>query len=159
MNFLQVVISLIGVIGLIFLLFYLLMKVNKFSRVTGGSKLKIIDKANTGRDSSLLVVSVGGKLMLIGVSAGKIKKICDLDFSEEDYFKPVDDNIAPGMNFSDILSNILVFGPKKRELADKKIEGDETLVESDSQERGQELPPKQELPSRQELPPKKRERY
>ncbi|MCL2077181.1 MAG: flagellar biosynthetic protein FliO [Oscillospiraceae bacterium] len=145
MNWLQVIISLIGVIGLIFLLFYLLRKINKQVATTSGSKLKIIDRAATGRDSSLLVVSVGGKLMLLGVSSGKmtgnIEKICDLDLSEEEYFGPEDQTDKPGLNFSDVLSNIMVFGAKKRELTEKKTkgesrsqgEGEEDTVESDNQ--------------------------
>jgi len=140
MEWIQLIISLSGVIGLIILLYYLMRKLNKRFTVTGGSKLRVIDRANTGRDSSLLVVSVGGKLMLIGVSAGKIEKLCDLDISEEEYLEPsAQSQDRPAGNFSDVLSNMrsnfLTFGAKKGEATEKppKGEGEENTVEPDSQ--------------------------
>lgn len=48
--------------------------------------MRVLDRINLGRDGMLLVVSVCGKLMLVGVTSQRIEKICDLDVSEEEYF-------------------------------------------------------------------------
>jgi len=134
MDLLWLTISLSGVIGLIVFLYFLMRKVNKMTAVSSGSKLRIIDRANTGRDSSLLVISVGGKLMLIGVSTGRIEKLCDLDLGEEDYLRVDEDADKQGIKFSDILSNFLSGGKKKQELTDKSAEAEreEDTVEPDS---------------------------
>ncbi|MCL2693940.1 MAG: flagellar biosynthetic protein FliO [Oscillospiraceae bacterium] len=127
------VLSLTGVIGLILFMFFMLRKVNKHSRAASGSRLRILDRAITGRDSSLLVVSVSGRLMLVGVSAGRIEKLCDLDISEDDYFGEIGEASAQGVKFSDVLNNFMNFGAKKRELTDKtpEGEGEENTLEPD----------------------------
>lgn len=104
--------SLAGVLGLIMLLFVGLRMLNKRVSVIGGSRLRILDRANLGRDSMILVVSVGGKLMVVGVSSQRVEKISDLDMTEEEYVAA----LAPGVSgntptFSDILGNII--GKKK----------------------------------------------
>jgi|GEM_PF-351163 len=118
MDWFQLIISLAGVLGLIFFMFFMLRKVNKFSSASSGSRLRIIDRANTGRDSSLLVVSVSGKLMLVGVSTGKIEKLCDLELSEEEYFGPAGNTDKPGIKFSDILGNMVGLGGKNKPKAE-----------------------------------------
>ncbi|MCL2637695.1 MAG: flagellar biosynthetic protein FliO [Oscillospiraceae bacterium] len=132
MEWLRFVLSFSGIIGLILFMFWMLRKVSKMQAVASGNKLRIIDRANTGRDSSLLVVSVSGKLMLVGVSAGKIEKLCDLSISEEDYFGSayIEPNNAdkPGVKFSDILSNIM--NPNKR--TERKPEREDNTVEPDN---------------------------
>jgi flagellar protein FliO/FliZ len=134
MDLLWLTISLSGVLGLIIFLFFLMKKVNRMTAVSSGSKLKIIDRANTGRDSSLLVISIGGKLMLIGVSTGRIEKLSDLEISEEDYLKASEDADKQGFNFSDILSNFLNKPGKAQQLTDKEPtpEGEEDAVEPDN---------------------------
>lgn len=131
MELFGLLISLLGVIGLILFLFYLMKKLNKMTTVSSGSKLRIIDRANTGRDSSLLVVSIGGRLMLIGVSTGRIEKLSDLDISEEDYLGSPENPDKQGIRFSDILNNLV----KKRVVTDNtpKGEGEENTVEPDNQ--------------------------
>jgi flagellar biogenesis protein FliO len=129
MEWIRLVLSLSGVIGLIFFMFWMLRKVSKMQAVASGNKLRIIDRANTGRDSSLLVVSVSGKLMLVGVSAQRIEKLCDLDIHEEEYFGSGETNAdKPPVNFSGILNN-LIFKKKTEEIP--IVEGEENTVESD----------------------------
>ena len=82
----QIILSLIGVVGLILMLFYSLRKLNRHISIGGGNKMRVLDRINLGRDGMLLVVSVCGKLMLVGVTSQRIEKICDLDVSEEEYF-------------------------------------------------------------------------
>ena len=126
------ILSLTGIIGLILFMFWLLRKVNKISSAASGSKLKIIDRATAGRDVSLLVVSVSGKLMLVGVSVGRIEKLCDLDVSEQEYFEAsssLSGTVGTPPVFSEILSNFLSLGKggKKKGLMtqDEQTEGEE----------------------------------
>lgn len=77
--------SFLGVLGLILLLFYALKKLNKRVSIGTGSKLRVLDRVNLGRDGMLLVISVNGKLMLIGSTPQRIEKLCDLEMTEEEY--------------------------------------------------------------------------
>ena len=84
MDWIQWLLSFIGVLGLIAVLFYALRKLNK--RIsTGGGRLKVLDRISIGRDGMLLVISVCGKVMLVGVTSQRIEKLCDLDVTEEEY--------------------------------------------------------------------------
>lgn len=84
MDWIQWLLSFIGVLGLMAVLFYALRKLNK--RIsTGGGRLKVLDRISIGRDGMLLVVSVCGRVMLVGVTSQRIEKLCDLDVSEEEY--------------------------------------------------------------------------
>ncbi|MCL1866978.1 MAG: flagellar biosynthetic protein FliO [Oscillospiraceae bacterium] len=79
---------------------------------TSGGRLRVLDRASLGRDSMILVVSVCGKLLLVGVSPHRVEKLDELDMSEEEYteaaFSAARGNVVP---FSDILSSI---GIKKK---------------------------------------------
>lgn len=85
MDWIQWLLSFIGVLGLIFFLFYALKKLNKGISVKSGNRLKVLDRVNIGRDSMLLIVSVCGRVILLGVTAQRVEKLCDLDISEEEY--------------------------------------------------------------------------
>ena len=95
MDWIQWLLSFIGVLGLMAVLFYALKKLNK--RVaTGGGRLKVLDRISIGRDGMILVVSVCGRVMLIGVTSQRIEKLCDLDVTEEEY--------SPGQQNPDFMS-------------------------------------------------------
>ena len=81
----QFVCALVGVIALIFLFFWVLIKVNKGILTTGGKRLKVLDRASLGGEKSVVVVSVAGKCMVLGVTAGRIDKIEDLSLTDEEY--------------------------------------------------------------------------
>lgn len=85
MEYVQLICALVGVIALIFLFFWVLRKVNKGILTTGGKRLKILDRASLGGEKSVVVVSVAGKCMVLGVTAGKIEKIDDIELTEEEY--------------------------------------------------------------------------
>lgn len=85
MGWLQWLLSFLGVLGLIFFLFYALKKLNKGITVKSGNRLKVLDRVNIGRDSMLLIVSVCGKVMLLGVTPQRVDKLQDLDISEDEY--------------------------------------------------------------------------
>lgn len=107
MDWLQWLLSFIGVLGLIFFLFYALKKLNKGISVKSGNRLRILDRVNLGRDGMLLVVSVCGKLMLLGVTSGRVEKLCDLDITEEEY------GTQQSGDFKSVLSSVL--GKNKQE--------------------------------------------
>ena len=119
MDWLRLGLSLVGVVGLIVLLFYALRKLNKVKRVTAGGKMHVIDRVNLGKDGMLLVVSVCGKLMLIGAGAGKIEKLCDLDMTEEEYYP---EGAEAPVDFKSVLSGIM--GKEKSPSDEEKKEED-----------------------------------
>ena len=85
MEYVQLVCALIGVLALIFLFFWILRKVNKGILSASGKRLKVLDRASLGGEKSVVVVSVAGKCMVLGVTAGRIDKIEDLTITEEEY--------------------------------------------------------------------------
>lgn len=87
MEYFQLICALIGILGLIFVLFWALRKLNKGVLASGGKRLKILDRAVLGGEKSVIVVSVAGKCMVLGVTAAKIEKIADLDMTEEEYLE------------------------------------------------------------------------
>ena len=60
-------------------------KVNKGILSASGKRLKVLDRASLGGEKSVVVVSVAGKCMVLGVTAGRIDKIEDLTITEEEY--------------------------------------------------------------------------
>lgn len=114
MGWLQWLLSFIGVIGLILLLFYALKKLNKRVSVSAGGKLKVLERVGIGRDGMLLVISIDGKLMLIGATAQRIEKLCDLDLTEEDYLSG-----QQSVDFKTILANLRSKTPQQGENPDE----------------------------------------
>ncbi len=106
MDLIQVILSLIGVIGLIIMLIYAMRKLTKRVSVIGGNRLKVLDRISVGRDGMLLVVSVSGKLMVVGATPNHIEKICDIDISEEEYTAPQSNQPAEG-SFLAALSTVI----------------------------------------------------
>ncbi len=128
MEWLQLVLSLIGILGLIIFLFYLMKKINRQGGTTSGKNLRIIDKIAVGRDSSLAVICVSEKLMLVGITQNGISMLSDLDMSEEEYLvskKPVGN--FQSIKFSDVLSNAM--GISKRRKQTDNSEGEEVKLE------------------------------
>ncbi len=119
MDWLQWLLSFIGVIGLIFFLFYALKKLNKGISVKSGNRLKVLDRVNIGRDGMLLIVSVCGKVMLLGVTAQKVDKLCDLDISEEEYLR-----MEQPPDFKSVLAN--TFFKKQDIKQDNEVQGDKS---------------------------------
>lgn len=84
MGYFQMIMALIGVLALVFFLFWLLKKFNKHIAVSDSRNMKILERINLGPDKMLLLVSVCGKCMVIGVTANHTEKICDLEQTEEE---------------------------------------------------------------------------
>lgn len=81
-----VICALLGVIGLIFITYFATRWLNKKFRNVGynGSQngIKIVECLGISQDKQLIVVRVGNKKMLLGVTPDSIRKLSDLD--EED---------------------------------------------------------------------------
>lgn len=86
MEWIWMILSLAGVLGLFFVLVFALKKLNGGNAgFVNGHKMKVIDRVAVGRDGMLAVVSVAGKLMLVGVTGQHIEKLSDLDMTPEEY--------------------------------------------------------------------------
>lgn len=100
------ILALIGVLCLFFAAFYLIRKLNSRVAAASGSRMKVLDRIAVGRDSFLMVVSVGGRLMLISSTPQRVERLCDLDMTEEEYF-PDKGEAQDGMKFSEALKKVL----------------------------------------------------
>lgn len=132
MEYVQLVCALVGVLALIFLFFWVLRKVNKGILTTGGKRLKVLDRASLGGEKSVVVVSVAGKCMVLGVTAGRIDKIEDLPLTEEEYLSELypegqekQDNFFAA--FSDALAKNVknMHGKKNRQGDNETADGSE----------------------------------
>lgn len=117
MDWIQWLLSFIGVLGLIFFLFYALKKLNKGISVKSGNQLRVLDRINLGRDGMLLVVSVCGKLILIGATSNRVEKLCDLDLTEEEYSAG-----QQSVDFKSVFSS--VWGKKRNENDNQENQGE-----------------------------------
>lgn len=121
MEIIWVVLSLIGVLGLFFVLIYALKKLNSGIGFASGSKMRVIDRVTVGREGALLVVSVAGRLMLIGATSGHIEKLGELDMTPEEYAAQSADSSAP--TFAEAFSTVLKQKKEKQseEKGDKNV--------------------------------------
>lgn len=118
MDWVQWLLSFIGVLGLIFVLFYALRRLNKRVTISGG-RLKVLDRISIGRDGMLLVVSVCGSVMLIGVTSQRIEKLCDLDVTEEEYSAN-----RENADFMSVFSTMMGKKAQQQDQDDQKYQGD-----------------------------------
>lgn len=84
MQYFQMIMALLGVLALVFVVFWLMKKLNKRVTVSDGKNMKILERVNLGPDKMILLVSVCGKCMVLGVTANHVEKICDLEQTEEE---------------------------------------------------------------------------
>ena len=113
MNYFQMIMALIGVLALVFVIFWVMKKFNARVTLTDSRHLKLLERINLGPDKLLLIVSVCGKCMLLGVTSQSTVKICDLDETEEELVAKQSDKTFP--TFSESFRSIL--GKKKAENA------------------------------------------
>lgn len=95
-----VICALLGIIGVLFLTFYASKWLNKHRMNGFGSQnrsIKIVEYVGIAQDKQLMIVIVGGKKMLIGVTANAVNKICDLD--DEDISIPAETDSAEESGF------------------------------------------------------------
>lgn len=113
MNYFQMIMALIGVLALVFVIFWVMKKLNARVTLTDTRHLKVLERVNLGPDKMLLIVSVCGRCMLLGVTSQSTEKICDLDETEEELCAKQSDKTFP--TFTESFKSIL--GKKKAEKA------------------------------------------
>lgn len=79
---LTILFSLLGVVALIIFTYYGANWLNKRVRFSSNGMLKVHERVNLGADKAVMIVSVGGQYMLVGVTQQNINKISDLDKDE-----------------------------------------------------------------------------
>lgn len=89
-----------------------------------GGKIRVLDRAALGQDRSLVVVQMGGKAWLLGVTAHQITKIEELDPEQIEEEEPVSGGGSGegfgASNFSAALQNALKgWLPEKKKEKDK----------------------------------------
>ncbi len=109
---LTIFISLIGVIALIFVTYFALRWMNKRVKFTSNSMVKVHEKVNFGADKAMMIISVGEKYMLIGVTQEHIEKVTDLEKTDIEGMIQAK-NATPKMSFADAISHAIVNRNKK----------------------------------------------
>lgn len=108
MEYFQMIMALIGVLALVFGLFWVMKKLNKHVMVADSRNMKILERINLGPDKMLLLVSICGKCMVLGVTSSHTEKICDLEQSEEELTKQLSEgNPSFGESFRTVLGNMM----------------------------------------------------
>ena len=91
-----VICALLGIIGLMFLTYFAARWLNNRFHTgafgPGQRTVKIIECIGIAQDKQLMIVTVGKKIMLLGVTPNSVSKICDLD---EDDLPASEDNGIP----------------------------------------------------------------
>ena len=86
------IMALLGVLALVFLIFWAMKKLNRRVVTSDSRNMKILERINLGPDKMLLLVSVRGKCMVLGVTNGRIEKVHELEESEEQLIEKKDEN-------------------------------------------------------------------
>ena len=92
MEYFQMIMALLGVLALVFLIFWATKKLNRRVVTSDSRNMKILERINLGPDKMLLLVSVRGKCMVLGVTNGRIEKVHELEESEEQLIEKKDEN-------------------------------------------------------------------
>ena len=107
MGIFQMVMALIGVLALIFLMFWVLKKLNARVSSFDSRHMKVLERINLGPDKMLLLVSVCGKCMVLGVTSNRTEKICDLEQTEEELTAPSGETPSFSESFKTVLNNMI----------------------------------------------------
>ena len=83
MEYFQMIMALLGVLALVFLLFWSMQKLNKRITLSDSRNMKVLERINLGPDKMLLLVSICGKCMVLGVTNGRVEKVHELEETEE----------------------------------------------------------------------------
>lgn len=109
---LQSILALVGVLALIFVLFFLMKRFSKRMNIADSRSMKVLERITLGPDKLIILVSLCGKCMVLGVTAHHIEKICDVDATEEE----ISSKTMQGMSFLESFKTVL---GKKPEVNDK----------------------------------------
>lgn len=110
MEYFQMIMALVGVLALVFVIFWLMKKLNRHVFMSDSRNMRIIERVNLGPDKMLLLVSVCGKCMVLGVTSNHTEKIMDLEQTEEELTARSEqtkgENPSFGESFKIILENM-----------------------------------------------------
>ncbi len=98
------IMALVGVLALVFLIFWIMKKFNARVSLYDSRNMKILERINLGPDKMLLLVSICGKCMVLGVTSNRAEKICDLEFTEDE-LAPKSENPSFSESFKTVLEN------------------------------------------------------
>lgn len=98
--------ALLGVLALIFLIFWLMKKFNARVSLYDSRNMKILERINLGPDKMLLLVSICGKCMVLGVTSSHTEKICELEETEDDLTAAMGGTVSFGESFKSILDKM-----------------------------------------------------
>lgn len=105
------IMALLGVLALVFLLFWAMKKLNKRVTLSDSRNMKILERINLGPDKMLLLVSICGKCMVLGVTNGRVEKVHELEETEEQLLEkqrqPENGNPSFGESFKTVLKNMM----------------------------------------------------
>ena len=107
MEYFQMIMALIGVLALIFLMFWLMKKLNARVSLYDSKHMKVLERINLGPDKMLLLVSVCGKCMVLGVTSSHAEKICDLEQTEDELTAVSGENPSFKESFKIVLENMM----------------------------------------------------
>lgn len=106
MEYFQMIMALLGVLALVFLLFWIMKKFNARVVLSDSRNMKILERINLGPDKMLLLVSVCGKCMVLGVTSSHTEKICDIEQTESELTAKSVENPTFSGSFKIILENM-----------------------------------------------------
>lgn len=114
MEYFQMIMALVGVLALVFLMFWLMKKFNRRITVSDSRSMKVLERINLGPDKMLLLVSICGKCMVLGVTSSHTEKLCDLEQTEDELTRRDEDgNPSFGESFKTVLGNMMNKDKKK----------------------------------------------
>ena len=82
MGIFKVILSLVGIVILILATYFGMKWMTKKVQTRPGNIIKVVERVNLTQDKSIVIVTVGEKCMLLGVSPSHVEKIQDLDKDE-----------------------------------------------------------------------------
>jgi flagellar biosynthetic protein FliO len=133
-EFFLVLFSLLGVIGLIFLTYYgarwMNRKFNNGQGFNSSKGIKIVECTGISPDKQLVIVTVGKKSMMLGVTPSSISKICELD--DED-MNVIRDNAAASVE-SNFLASLKKAVADRQQLHRKEESVNRKIVREDKVE-------------------------
>ncbi len=109
MEYFQMIMALLGVLALVFLLFWLMKRLTKRVSISDSRNMKVLERINLGPDKLLLLVSVRGKCMVLGVTNGRVEKIHELEETEEQLMEKKDEGGNPSFkeSFGIVFKNMM----------------------------------------------------
>ena len=110
MQYFQMIMALIGVLALVFAVFWIMRMLNARTTLYSSKNMRILERINLGPDKMLLLVSICGKCMVLGVTSAHTEKICDLEETEEE-LTAITEN-AP--SFKETFKNVMENFKKKK---------------------------------------------